>query len=186
MLKISSNIKEVQKELKNMQKSIDKNMSRAVNKGLAKCRTEITREVREVYTKVRAVDIRKSIKLKKATKINGGEVIIGNNLTPISDGILRTKKHTKSGKIKVNIKNNTTKTLSMNGKYKPFVMKLKSGKTIVARRKTDEKYPVQQLKTLSIPHMTRNLQVSDQIKTKVAKIIDKEFIRLMNLGDKIK
>lgn len=184
MIKIDySDLKKIHKQVSKMPDNIKTNFARAVNKGLSKARTNISRDVRERYTKINASSIRESIKLTKANKTKlDGDISIKNTRTPIQDAILRTKKRTKTGKIRVNIKDNKIKLLSNKGKYKPFIIKTKTGKTIVVRRTSDKPYPLTQIKTLSIPQMVRDVKISNKIINKTNEFIKKEFERLVDLN----
>lgn len=170
--------------IKNLDKDTKKAFYRAQNKGVRKFRTEEAKEVRKIYTKVKKADITKATKLKLANMSNlNAEVKIGGNLLSIKDGLLRTKKKTKKGTIKVNIKNNATKVLSPAG-HKPFLMTV-NGKTIVMQRKSKEKYPLRQIKTLSISQMIGNIKVSEALLKITEETIEKEFDRLLNFkGEK--
>ncbi len=186
MVKVNyKDLQKITKFTKELDPKIKKSLYRATNKGLSKCRTEIGREIRGVYTKIKLSDVRKSVTIKKAGMQNlVGEVKVRNSMTPIQDALLRTKKRTKKGIIKVNIKDNKVRKLSMSGKYKPFIVKLKTGKVIVAKRTSKDPYPIKQIKTVSIPQMAANIKVSDKVIDKTNKIIEKEFDRLMQLDIK--
>lgn len=165
--------------IKSLDKDTKKAFYRAQNKGVRKFRTEEAKEVRKIYTKVKKSDVTKATKLKLASMSNlTAEVKVSGSLLPIQDALLRTKKRTKKGTIKVSIKNNTTKTLNPSGN-KPFLMTV-NGKTIVMQRKTKKKYPLKQIKTLSIPQMVGNIKVSESLVKITQETIEKEFDRLLN------
>lgn len=165
--------------IKDLDKDTKKAFYRAQNKGVKKFRTEEAKEVRKIYTKVKKSDVTKATKLKLANISNlTAQIKISGNLLPIQDSLLRTKRKTKKGIIKVNIKNNATKILTTSGN-KPFLMTV-NGKTIVMQRKSKNKYPLKQFKTLSIPQMVGNAEVSDKLMKIAEETIEKEFNRLLN------
>lgn len=170
--------------IKDLDKDTKKAFYRAQNKGVRKFRTEEGKEVRKIYTKVKKSDVTKSTKLKLANMSNlNAQVRIKGNLLPIQDSLLRTKRKTKKGTIKVNIKNNITKALTPSSN-KPFLMTV-NGKTIVMQRKTKKRYPLKQIKTLSIPQMLSNIEVSNNLIKVTEKTINNEFDRLLNFkGEK--
>ena len=178
------NFNKILTKIKDLDKDTKKAFYRAQNKGVRKFRTEEGKEVRKIYTKVKKSDVTKATKLKLANMSNlNAQVRIKGNLLSIQDSLLRTKRKTKKGTIKVNIKNNTTKALTPSGN-KPFLMTV-NGKTIVMQRKTKKKYPLKQIKTLSIPQMLSNIEVSDNLIKITEKTINDEFDRLLNFkGEK--
>lgn len=181
MIKVKKpNYNKMLTRIKDLDKETKKAFYRAQNKGIKKFRTEEGREVKKIYTKVKKSDITKATKLKMANMGNlTADVKITGNLLPIQDGLLRTKRKTKKGGIKVNIKNNSTKVLTTKGN-KPFLMTV-NGKVIVMQRKKDSRYPLRQIKTLSIPQMVANIKVSEKLIKITGETIEKEFERLLNL-----
>lgn len=154
--------KEMQKTLNKLSafpKEMNKATSSAINRTLTFTNKKMKQEVRKEYA-IKSGDIQSTINLRKATpsKLTGIIISSGNRLA--------LSKFSKIGKWKkgkpVKVKVKKTGAKKVNTDPKAFVANL-NGNNHIVKRVGSKRFPIQVLKTVSVPQMISNEKITKKV-----------------------
>lgn len=154
-------LKKAVSKLSNFPKEIPKATSAALNRTITFVTKKVKKEVTSEYS-IKSGEVAATFKIKKANS---------SSLTASisSKGRVLTLSHfpanlkagwSKSANVKVKVKRTGYK--QVNGEPQPFVASL-GGNLQIVRRKTSKSYPIEVLKTLSIPQMISNAKINENV-----------------------
>lgn len=175
---VRNTIKDVIADISAIQQGIPKKAAvRAVNKAVDGVGTVANREVRKIYNvKARAINAAmKKIKATvRSTRIGGSVQFTGRNI-PLIEFDARWTRKMSGASVRIRV-GDGRKTVAGS-----FITTTKGGTTGVYRRTGAARYPIRQLRSVSIPDTIRN----EAIRTALEEVgIDRfrnEFVRQMNL-----
>ena len=166
-------LKKTVAKLRGVPKEIPKATSAAINRTITFVTKRVKKEVTNEYS-TKAGEVAATFKIRKANS---------SNLTASinSKGRLLTLSHfpanlkagwTKGTNVKVKVKRTGYK--QVNGSPQPFVTSL-GGNLQIVRRKTSKSYPIEVLKTLSIPQMISNTKINENISKEASEQLQKRI-----------
>lgn len=174
------NLKVDDRELKNtirkltaFPKEIPKATSAALNRTITFTNKQVKKEVTSRYS-VKSGEVAKTLRVKKANSSSLSATIVskGNPLTLSHFPANLKSGWTKGAKLKVKVKKSGYKVI--NTKPTAFVTPL-SGNLLIVKRKTKKRYPIEVLRTLSIPQMISNEEVNSKVVEESQKVLKKRI-----------
>lgn len=154
-------LKRTVSKLSRFPKEIPKATSAALNRTITFVTKKVKKEVTNEYS-IKSGEVAATFKIRKANSSNLSASIN-------SKGRVLTLSHfpanlkagwNKKSNVKVKVKRTGYK--QVNSEPKPFVASL-GGNLQIVRRKTSKNYPIEVLKTLSIPQMISNAKINENI-----------------------
>ena len=181
--------------LSGIPKGAEKALCRALNKAVAKAKTETVRSICKEYS-VKSSAVRKGLKVIKATYGNLTATILETGspmelmafaVKPKKPASMKGKTADQRQKVVVGVSFNTRKTLPH-----AFVAKMQNGHIGIYTRERPAKgprhgLPIRQRYTTSVPQMMKNARVLDRISEQARQVMTKELDRQVSLllGGKI-
>lgn len=156
--------KEVRKaisKLSKFPKEIPKVTSAALNRTITSVTKTIKKEVTNKYS-IKAGEVAKTFKIRKASNGNLSAVINSQGKIMTLSHFPANLKAGWSGKANIKVKVKRTGYKEVNTTPGAFVASL-AGNLHIVKRKSSNSYPIEVLRTLSIPQMISNTEISEKV-----------------------